>query len=76
MAKSISQFFSLALSAPVVKTASRVSLLVGTLLALINHGDTMLAQSMSLTSWLQVALSYVVPYCVSSYSAVKVLQAQ
>lgn len=54
---------------PIVEAAFRVALLVGTLLNLINQGGRLL-DGLPL-SWLQVALNYLVPYCVASYSAAR-----
>ena len=48
-----------------------VALVVGCILAAINHGDTMAAGEMSSNAWLKVLLTFCVPYCVSWYSAVK-----
>ena len=61
---------------PVMLTAIKVALVVGTVLALINHGPALLALELSRQQILQIALTYLVPYCVSTYSSVKVLQNQ
>ena len=61
---------------PVVLTALRVALFVGTVLALINHGSALLAMALSREQVLQIALTYVVPYGVSTYSSVKIPQNQ
>ena len=45
-----------------------VAAVVGTVLNLINQGDAILAGGS--VSWLKVALTYAVPYCVSTYGAV------
>ncbi len=55
----------------IVWRALRMAALVGTVLALINHGPTLLAGTMDAGHWLQVGLTYVVPYCVSTYAATK-----
>ena len=60
----------------VVLTATKVALVVGTILALINHGPALLALELTRQQILQIALTYLVPYCVSTYSSVKVLQNQ
>ena len=51
--------------------AFKVALVVGCILATINHGDAFLANTMTTSSWLKVLLTFCVPYCVSWYSAVK-----
>jgi len=65
----------LAFSRPVVVRALKVAALVGTLLALINHGDSLLAGSLSGEALAKVLLTYLVPYGVSVWSAVSALQA-
>ena len=60
----------------IVLAALKVALFVGTVLALINHGPTLLAMELSREQVLQIALTYVVPYGVSTYSSVKILQNQ
>jgi len=69
-------FFKLAFSKSVVINAIRVSLLVGTILVAINHGDAIMNNELSLERVLKMALNYLVPYLVASYSAVKALQQQ
>ena len=51
------------------RRALKVSLIVGCLLAAINHGDTLLAGQMASNQWLKVLLKFCVPYAVSWYSA-------
>lgn len=67
-------FFALAVSKGVVRRALQVALVVGTLLALINHVDAIIAGSFASKNLVQVILSYLVPYGVSTYSAVHALQ--
>ena len=67
-------FVTLALSPSVVRRALKVAFMVGTLLALINHADAVLAGTFALKNFVQVVLSYLVPYTVSTYSAVHALQ--
>lgn len=69
-----SSFFDLATTAQVVKTAFRISLIVGSILAFINHGEGIISLSLSLQNILQILLTYMVPYCVSTYSSVRALQ--
>ena len=61
---------------PIVLTATKVAIVVGTILALINHAPALLALELSRQQILQIALTYLVPYCVSTYSSVKVPQNQ
>lgn len=62
-------FLRTARAAHIVRNAFKVALVVGTILNLINQGER-LVQGMPL-SWWHVAMNYLVPYCVSTYSAVK-----
>lgn len=61
---------------PVVSTALKVAIVVGTILALINHGPALLALELSRQQIVQIALTYLVPYGVSTYSSLKMLQTQ
>ncbi|MFT4636653.1 MAG: hypothetical protein ACI854_001449 [Arenicella sp.] len=67
-------FFKLACSQGVVINAIKVSLVVGSMLAIINHGATILSLDFTLQTVIKIFLSYVVPYCVATYSAVKAHQ--
>jgi hypothetical protein len=75
MAESSSSFLNLAVSGKVVKSALRVSLLVGTLLAFINHGEAIMRLSVPAENLVQILLTYLVPYCVATYSSVRAIQA-
>jgi len=48
--------------------SAKVALVIGTLLNLINQGDALLG--VAAVNWAKIALTYVVPYCVSTYGAV------
>ena len=58
----------------IVKRALKVSAIVGTVLCAINHGDAMLAGEMTSKRWIQCALTYLVPYLVSTYSSLAALR--
>ena len=49
---------------PVVLTATKVAIVVGTILALIKHAPALLALELSRQQILQIALTYLVPNCV------------
>lgn len=53
-----------------VALALRVAVVVGTILNLINHFDLLLGAPLTRTVMLQAALTYVVPYCVSTHGQV------
>lgn len=57
-----------ALSGGVPRRSLRVALVVGALLNLINQGDTLLAGLAP--NWIKLILTFIVPYCVSTYGAV------
>lgn len=56
-----------ACKSPTIKAAARVALVVGTALNLINQSPQILAGD-AINLW-HLTLNYLVPYCVSSYSA-------
>ena len=51
--------------------AFKLAAFVGCILAAINHGDALPANTMTPRNWLKVLLTFCVPYCVSWYSAIK-----
>ena len=55
----------------IIRRAILVSLLVGTILALINHGDALFTGAISGSVVFRVVLTYFVPFCVSLYSGVR-----
>ncbi|KXX67092.1 nitrate/nitrite transporter NrtS [Flammeovirga sp. SJP92] len=60
-------------SAKVIKTATKLSLIVGTILGLINHGEDIISNTLSNKQIVQILTTYLVPYIVSTYSSVKAL---
>ncbi len=66
-------FLALAFEPTVRSRALKVALLIGTILAAINHAPNLLAGSFTLANAVQVALTYLVPYAVSTYSSVGAL---
>mgnify|MGYP005849749025 FL=1 len=58
----------------VVRRAVRIALVVGALLILINHGDALLHGDIGPLRLGQMALTVLVPYCVSTVSSVSVLR--
>lgn len=68
-------FVSVALSRMVVTRAIKVAIIVGTILAFINHGEKILSMSLPSQDWFKVILTYLVPYCVSTWSAVGAIKA-
>jgi len=62
-------FFQIAMSRHIVINALKITVVVGSLLNLVNQGENMLHGGT--ISWLHLILNYLVPYCVASYSAAK-----
>jgi hypothetical protein len=54
----------------VVSLALRVALVVGTVLNVINHFDLVLGAPLTQMALVQIGLTYVVPYCVSTHGQV------
>lgn len=63
------EFFRTALSRQIMLGALRLSAVVGCLLNLINQGEAVLSGGR--IAWGHVALNFLVPYAVSSYSATR-----
>jgi hypothetical protein len=55
----------------ILKRGVKVGLVVGTTLALINHGDKILAMALDSESGLKIGLTYLVPFCVSTWASVQ-----
>jgi hypothetical protein len=47
-----------------------VAIVVGTMLFAINQLDVVLAGHATVRTWLKIALTYVVPFCVSNYGII------
>jgi hypothetical protein len=67
-------FLALARSRGVVLSALKIALVVGSILALINHGWDIFTLNLTSGRIFQIFLTYMVPYSVSTYSSVRALQ--
>lgn len=67
-------FVQIAADRSVIRRAFRIALVVGCVLALINHGDRLLTLSLDGTSIAKIGLTFLVPYCVSTYSSVQAVR--
>jgi hypothetical protein len=67
-------WISLAIQRSVAARALKVALLVGCILALINHGDRLLSGTMTPVEWLKIGLTFLVPYCVSTFASVQAIR--
>jgi hypothetical protein len=63
-------FIAEALEVRVLKRSLKVSVFVGTILMLINHGDKILNGTIGMEILIKIAVTYCVPFCVSTYSSV------
>jgi copper chaperone CopZ len=55
----------------IVLCALKMAAIVGTILMLINHGEELFFSTLTTLDWVQIGLTYLVPYCVSTYSSVE-----
>lgn len=66
-------WFAIATRPAIVKRSVRVALVVGTVLTLINQGGRLLALDIDAPTLARIVLTYIVPYCVSTWAAVGAL---
>ncbi len=73
MAESVPEvsWIAIALRPAILKRGVRVGFVVGTALALINHGDKILSMTLDANSLLKIGLTYLVPVCVSTWASVQ-----
>ncbi|OAI06971.1 MULTISPECIES: nitrate/nitrite transporter NrtS [Methylomonas] len=69
----ISGWFKIALQKNILTRAIKIALVVGSILMLINHGDVMLSDGLSIKEYIKITLTYLVPYCVSTYSSTEAI---
>lgn len=67
------EWMRLARQPKVVKRATKYALVVGAVLVTINHGEAILQGDVPLSRLLRIALTVVVPYVVSTASAVSAI---
>ncbi len=67
-------WIDIALRPDVLARSLRIALVVGTVLALINHGDRILSGSLDASALARIALTYLVPFVVATWSAVQALR--
>ncbi|MCC2097824.1 MAG: nitrate/nitrite transporter NrtS [Hyphomicrobiales bacterium] len=70
----MNEWLALALSPPVRKRAVKVAVLVGSILAVINYSDKIIAGTFQTRDLVKLLMTFIVPYCVSTYSAVSALR--
>ena len=60
----------IALRPDICRRSLKIALVVGSILVLINYGDRLLEGSISTKDLLKMAMTFCVPFCVATYSAV------
>lgn len=58
----------------VVTRGLKVGAIVGTILTAINQGDAILAGTLAAATAWKISLTYLVPYCVSTYAGVEAIR--
>ena len=69
-------FLALCARPDVVRRAMRVALLVGTILAAINHGDILFGGPITAGRLVRIGLTYCVPYIVATYASVQAIRGE
>ena len=62
-------FFQYAFMRSTVLRALKVACVITPILTVFNHYDKLMVGELGLHFWFQVVLTFIVPYCVSTYSA-------
>ena len=70
----IMNWIRIALSGPVRWRAIKVAALVGPILIGVNQGDVILQGGLNGICLLKMGLTFMVPYCVSTFSSVEALK--
>ena len=68
-------WLAMAFTRAVVKRALACMIVVGAVLILINHGDAIFHGDLSRGRIAQIGLTFLVPYCVSTFSSVAAMRA-
>ena len=71
--QALSTWLRLARREEVVVGSLKVAAVVGTILVTINYGDKLIALSLQSKDFAKMALTYCVPYCVSTYASVNTM---
>ena len=65
-----------AIQKELVKRSLKVAVIVGTILVAINQGDALLAGGLPAEAVWKIPMTYLVPYCVSTYASVSAVLAK
>jgi hypothetical protein len=55
----------------IIKRSVKISLTVGTFLAVLNHGDKLVTADINVLDVFKIITTYFVPFCVSTYSSLR-----
>lgn len=69
----MNEWLTIASSKEVVIRGLKVALIVGTILVAINQGDAILSGGLSAATTWKIPMTYLVPYCVSTYAGVSAI---
>lgn len=70
------EWLTMAMRRSITTRAARVALLVGSALVIVNQGDALYRGEWTLLLAVKIALTYCVPYAVSTYASVAALREQ
>ncbi len=56
----------------IIKQSTKISLVVGTILNIINQGDYIFNMMYENINYFKLVLTYIVPFCVSTYTAITI----
>lgn len=71
----MSAWLRIAMRLDIVLRSLKVSAIIGTILVAINQGDMILTGQLDATAAWKIPLTYLVPYCVSTYGSVSAIRA-
>lgn len=72
----MTEWIKIAARRDIVVRGIKVAAVVGTVLVIINQGDALIGGQITATVVWKIALTYLVPYCVSTYAGVAAILAQ
>lgn len=67
-------WFEIAIQRSIRQRALKVAAIVGSILIIINQGDVLLLGNATPTTWIQIMLTFLVPYCVSTFASVQAIR--
>ena len=70
------EWLSIACRREVVVRGVKVGVVVGTILTAINHGDSILTGQIASSAAWKIPLTYLVPFCVSTYAGCEAILRQ